>query len=559
MRSLNRQRGSVNWPFVIVLIALLAFIYMWWNAQDQKDDNLKTIEDQKGQIEDLRAIANARGEELKTVSNIVGFKKIVAGNDALGVDQATSVDVARLAPHLNDQGMVAVGDTQANGTLKELIEQAYLTYQRERRTGSPKAEAKDFKYATMSDALKSKLAEISQFEVPAAPIPDHDPDDSAAAAEYEAAKNNHDQAIAAWHKLFDEAASMDGFKEWAETITNYAVTDPNAEDLIKVTFMKALPEQTVEEFLNAVRGVPQSMREEFAANKQADVAEIQRLTGILAQKETNISELNKNLKDQEDQYATDLTAKDSQIGDLQQQVSDANLEKQTAQNALAAEKESRRKDVARLSSELDARKEALRILKQTRDLIVRRDDPDGDIVAANNTLRTAIINLGFNDKVYVGQRFNVSALDRVGDRVAKGMVMVTKVTGNSSARCRIVSMTAPLTQGDFIHNPFYSPNETINVFFAGPITKWPATMAKQRLASINVNLQSAINGDTDYIVIPNAWVVAEQAKAEGGDEDEDADEEDMGAKSPIEAMQNNARKVGAEVISESLFDAFLNY
>lgn len=559
MRSLNRQRGSVNWPFVIVLIALLAFIYMWWDAQDQKDDNLKTIETQQGQIEQLRTIANARGEELKTVSNVVGFKKIVSGNDALGVDQATSVDVSRLSPHLNDQGMVTVGDTQANGTLKEMIEQAYLTYQRERRTGSPKAEAKDFSYATMSDELKAKLAEIAQFEVPAAPIPDHDPDDSAAVAAYEEEVAAFEQALAEWHKLFDEAASMDGFKEWAETITNYEITDPNSQDLIKVTFLQALPEQTVEEFFAAVRGVPAEMREEFAANKQADVAEIQRLAGILAQKEATISELNKNLKEQEDQYATDLTAKDSQIGDLQQQVSDANLEKQTAQNALTAEKESRRKDVARLSSELDARKEALRILKQTRDLVIRRDDPDGDVVAANNTLRTAVINLGFNDKVYVGQRFNVSALDKVGDRVSKGMVMVTKVTGNKSARCRIVSMNAPITQGDFIHNPFYSPDETINVFFAGAISKWPATMAKQRLASINVNLQSAIDGDTDYIVIPNAWVVAEQAKADGGGEDEEEEEEDMGAKSPIEEMQAHARKVGAEVITESLFDAFLNY
>ena len=35
MRHLHRtQRGSANWPFIITLILLLAFVYLWFDGQD---------------------------------------------------------------------------------------------------------------------------------------------------------------------------------------------------------------------------------------------------------------------------------------------------------------------------------------------------------------------------------------------------------------------------------------------------------------------------------------------------------------------------------------------
>lgn len=560
MRSHNQnQRGSTNWPFVIVLLALLVFIYMWWSAQEHHDQQQKDIEAATKNVDALRAVANERGSKLSEIAKVVGFQEVVVGNSNLGVDQAVGVDVAKLKPHLDATGMVSMGDAQVNGALKELMTEAVLKFDRARRTGEPTAEAKDYKYATMSDALKSKLQELAGHEVPAAPAPVLDPDDSEDQARYDQEKQDYEQALAEWRQMFNDAASMEGFKEYAETITKYAITDPDTADQIVVSFMRPLADNTVEEFFNAVRGLPAAMRAEFKSNKEADIAEIQRLTGILLQKEDELNTSKTALTELQGQHTTDITAKDGQIEQLQQQVSDASLAKQTAENALAAAKDTAKKDVARLDSELDARKEALRILKQKRELVIRRDDPDGAIVATNNILRTATIDLGFNDKVYVGQRFNVSALNKVGDRVNKGQIMVTKVTGQKSARVRITQMAAPLTQGDTIHNPLYNSREPINVFFAGAITKWPPSMAKQRLAEINVTLQSAITGDTDYIVIPNTWVVAAQAAAEGDAEEEDEDEGDSGAKSPIEVMQGHARKVGAEVITESLFDYFLAY
>ena len=39
---------------------------------------------------------------------------------------------------------------------------------------------------------------------------------------------------------------------------------------------------------------------------------------------------------------------------------------------------------------------------------------------ANGTLGTAVIDLGSKDKVFVGQKFGVSDLDRMGNRRMKG-------------------------------------------------------------------------------------------------------------------------------------------
>ena len=87
--------------------------------------------------------------------------------------------------------------------------------------------------------------------------------------------------------------------------------------------------------------------------------------------------------------------------------------------------------------------------------------------------------------------------------------------------------------------------------------KWPVGMARERLAKLNVVVQDAMDGNTHYVVVPNSWVAAAAAPA-GGD-DEGGDEEAAVGSSPLEQVQKRARVVGANVITERLLDAFLDY
>ena len=186
---------------------------------------------------------------------------------------------------------------------------------------------------------------------------------------------------------------------------------------------------------------------------------------------------------------------------------------------------------------------------------IARDDVDGTVVVGNATLGTAMLDLGHKDKAYVGQKFVVSALDRAGNRVNKGEVMVVKVTGDHSAKVRVLAGTAG--RGDRIHNPFYQRGERIYVHFAAKMDKWPLEMARERLAQMNVVVQDAPNGKTHYIIVPNSWAAAPEP---AGEDDEDADEEEGGsATTPLEQVQKTARTFGANVITEALLDAFLDY
>ena len=85
-----------------------------------------------------------------------------------------------------------------------------------------------------------------------------------------------------------------------------------------------------------------------------------------------------------------------------------------------------------------------------------------------------------------------------------------------------------------------------------------ATYAKtytERLAKMGVVVQDAPNGDTHYIVVPNSWTVVKEA---AGEDDESEDEGEAVA-NPLEEIMKTARIVGANVITENILDAFLDY
>ena len=372
--------------------------------------------------------------------------------------------------------------------------------------------------------------------------------------DYRNKRDEYEARVSEVQAEIKKAIEMDGWEEYERAFKTKYGLSVDTEDMVTLAFGVQLAEQTVQGFIAAVRGVPKKIVDEFLIEKKSDVEEITRLKGQLAEKETKIGELNENLRTQQETYGTDMAQKESTIEELRGQVADRETKLNATIQQLETEKTNFQEAQAKTNAQLNAQTEANRLSKQRFEIKKARDDTDGIVLASNPSLGIANINLGFADKVQVGMPFQVSALDRVGDRVAKGTIMITKVTGDHSARARIVAGTASL--GDVIHNPLFDKTDKIYVFFAGPMEKWPAGMAKGRLASKGVILQSAVDGNTNYIVVPNSWTM-QAAMSDGGEDEEE--EEDSGAKSPIEKMDQLARNVGAVVLPERLFDSYLNY
>jgi hypothetical protein len=127
-----------------------------------------------------------------------------------------------------------------------------------------------------------------------------------------------------------------------------------------------------------------------------------------------------------------------------------------------------------------------------------------------------------------------------------------RVTGDHAAQVRIVS--GSVGDGDRLHNPFYQRGERIFVYIPAKLEKWPLELAKARLAKLNVVVQDAMDGNTHYVIVPNGWAAPAAKPAE----DEEGAEEGAVA-NPLEEIQKQARLFGANVITERLLDAFLDY
>ena len=251
-------------------------------------------------------------------------------------------------------------------------------------------------------------------------------------------------------------------------------------------------------------------------------------------------------KQVEERDAT-ISEKTDAITRLQQQVSDG-------ENAHEQEKTKWASDKTTLEQSRDAYREGLHAAKARRDHKIRRDEAKGTVLLVSQAMGTGTIDRGSADRVYVGQKFVVSSKNRAGRRVDKGEVVVTRVMGRHASKVRIVGPQAqPITGGDSIHNPLYNPTDPIHVVIAGKLDKWPRNLAVQRLKQLNVVVQDQPNGSTDYVIVPNSWA----APMETSDEDEDNGGD--AAPSPLERVTKTARRFGAVVLTERLFDVFLDY
>ncbi|MDJ0523308.1 MAG: hypothetical protein QNJ90_14655, partial [Planctomycetota bacterium] len=352
-------------------------------------------------------------------------------------------------------------------------------------------------------------------------------------------------------------SEMAGWTEYSERISAPGQWGDITKEGVTVHFFTYTDtgKQTVEAAMVGLDDAFKRMGNELKANMGAWAQEITQLRKDTAAKDEELNARQAALEKEQTDRTNDVNQLTERVNAETERANRNAIGKTTAENELAKVKEDSAKTEAGLKRDIEARKEQNRLLKEKQDLVIARNDDDGKVLVANNALGTAMIDLGHNDKAFVGQKFGVSDLDRNGNRRMKGEIMIVRVTGAHSAKCRILS--GSVNGGDNIHNPFYEKGATIYVYFAAKLDKWPKDMAAQRLAKLGVVVQDAPNGDTQYIVVPNSWAAPVETSSE---DDEDMDDEGgEGAANPLEEIMKTARLFGANVITERILDAFLDY
>jgi hypothetical protein len=319
------------------------------------------------------------------------------------------------------------------------------------------------------------------------------------------------------------------------------------------------PQPTVADLLKAVEKPILAMKSEFIENKKADVQRVAEVTAEKVALETAVAAANTALKEEQTRHTTDVNNLTKEVTDANALIEKNRLEATTAIQRLAIVEEEKKREEARLTREVVARDERIRQDKAVRDLEIRRDDPDGQVLAASPTMMTGTVNIGRLDRAFPGLKLAVSQIGRGGLREPKGEIMIHRVTGPHSSTFSILSQLNPETpigQGDIVHNPLYNPTETLHIWFAGDLERYPKHIARERLSRMGVVVDDELNAETDYVVIPGSMKAPAPTEAPADGEEGAAPPAGRSEAEKIEAM---ARNFGATVITEEMLNHFLDY
>jgi hypothetical protein len=556
----SKQRGSATVVvLVLTLVLLIVFVVLWFMEKDDREKAQKASAESAKTAADAGAAATKFRDGWETLSRSVGALKPLAeqlpANDPARQYASSAVvsDMKVVDANRAPDGMVeGEGGAQQPGFLNWLKQNTSVEIQSQIRNakGEGVTEAKaDFSW--MKPEFKQKVAEVQALAdaIGAAPSVPADDDDEAAKAEYAAKLKEYDDRVAAYRKGAEELTQMEGYKQWSQIVKlPGALVDEN--QVVKLSFFtEPAQQQTLLDLLAAAKGPITALESEYRKNKEADAARVVEVTNEKTQLEEQLAARVKDLEAEQARHTTD-------VNNLQQEVTAANakveanrLEATNAQSHAAQLEEEKKREEAQSRSKVSALEERIRQDKAKRDLAIRRDDPDGHILASN---------LSRMAKAYPGLKFAVSRIGRGGMKTIVGEVMILRVTGDHSSEVTILSQNDdnPVVGGDTISNPFYSPTETIHVYFAGDLERYPKSVAASRLARMGAVVDDQISGTTDFVVIPDSMSAPKEAPAaEGGEAPAPA----AAGQSPLQKLEATAHTFGATVITEKMLNEFLDY
>jgi hypothetical protein len=530
---------------IISTILLLVFVYLWY---DQKSDAEASLAAQQKAEEDAAAARADRAkveDHLRLVSEKVGWQ-----------------EGAYTKPDLIDP----------KALIAEIAQNAVLRVRREFWKSAPGEGTAEtaVQLPTVPAELQAKVRQLGELRPKDAPVPPDDDADEAARATYAAEKAEYDRKLQAYEALLAEVVAHPKFSDYQRQFPRGAdFTQDRPGDVLDVDFFANEPTGTVqvEHVVKQPGPVLARMRAAFEANQAHLIEQIQALRQEVAEKEKTITfpdeaalGLREQLAREQAAHTADVTRLQAEIQDLTARAEGYRVEASNAQNELARFKEESARAVRTLEAERDALREYQRTTKESADLEIRRNDPDGTVLDANVTLGVSYVDLGQVDRVFPGLKFEVYGVGRGGFRERKGVVLIQRVLDAHYSQASVLSIddpSRPIVRGDTIHNPFYSATKPIHVYIAGDLRKYPKAIAAARLQRAHVVIDEQIGTQTDYIVVPESLTAA-PTTAEPGEEGAEPAAPAV-AVTEYDRLRERARTFGATLITERMLEAFLDY
>jgi hypothetical protein len=556
------ERGMSSAPFIVTLVLLLVFVFLWWDQKGEKDKTVEENTKLKAQIDSPPPAATpglnqhiaALEQLLNDITREVGFAtlKVEGKQDGLPVSNPADIHKA-----LDDKG--AFGEMKAAATVR-LANQQWKPTKGVQGQGAVSV-------TQLPPTFKDKVKEVIAAEPGSPPSPPADPDDAAAVAQYQSALSDWKAKSAKYTELIDQLVKMEGFKEYSAVLGDASIYDPDKPGVVDWTFWDrpASSAATLEEFVKLPAPILRNIRDSYIAAvnsartiKEGDDKSIKELRDTIDNADPAHLGLKQQLETEQKAHSDDVARLQGEAAASRADNEKLRQSETTAQAALAAEKESHRKDTERSTQTITAFQNRAREDKEKFDVQIQRNDPDGALLAVDSGLGTGHISLGSADHVYPGLVFEVSYVGRGALRVKKGTVVVTKVLDAHYSQVRIVDQVAgerPMSSGDIIANPFYDKSKTIHVYLAGDLRKYPKGIATDRLRRTGAVVDDAIGTATDFIVVPDSMTVSPTPAPAGDAAAAGATKEE----SPYDRLYRLSKQFGASLVTERMIEHFLDY
>jgi len=329
-----------------------------------------------------------------------------------------------------------------------------------------------------------------------------------------ARKETDDMAVKLVQAEADFEREIEVVTEISKVLGFYNENDP-AKRAVRETALEGLA--TLKEGFNDM-GAGVTTFEQAAARAipeyRAKVVQIQELN-------SRITELQVQVESKTTQMNSLGSEKDTIIADLRSQVSDAEQAAADRQSDLEGQ-------ITSVRTSLTDRESALRKTRsdmegQTRDhsqeratMQTRFDEmgrklaflkepeaADGEVLAVNEDLGLAWINIGQKNRLLRGTRFRI--VDGTpGDNRVKAWCSVTRVE-EGMAEVLLSDQADPYdppVAGDIIYNPVYDPNSQRNAALVGRFSgTWNEKELRLLLSEVGINIQDSVDKTTDYLIV----------------------------------------------------------
>jgi len=247
---------------------------------------------------------------------------------------------------------------------------------------------------------------------------------------------------------------------------------------------------------------------------RAKVVQIQelnsRITNLQAQVESKTTQIN-SLGSEKDAIIADLR---SQVSDAEQAAADRQSDLEGQISSVRTSLTDRESSLRKTRSEMEGQGrdyDQERAAMQTRfDEMGRKlaflkepEAADGEVLAVNEELGLAWINIGQKNRLLRGTRFRIVDGTPGDDRV-KAWCSVTRVEEGMAEV--LLSDQAdqydPPVAGDIIYNPVYDPNSQRHAALVGRFSgTWNEKELRLLLSEVGIHIQDGVDKTTDFLIV----------------------------------------------------------